>query len=127
MIYWNVFWKTFAQLATAVLGGALLLNWADESSYAANATIVGLGLLTAAVGGLVAAGWSYVKSPAESAVEKATRSLVQFLVAGLGVVAFNSVADLTSFPKLVVPLVIGAVLSFALTFFQNQGDVPAQV
>lgn len=117
---WNIFWRTFAQLAAGVMGAALLVDWTTD--YKTAGVTVGLGLLTAAVGGLVAAGWAYVKSPAETPLEKAVRSLIQFVVSGLGVIAFNSLADLTSFPKLAVPIAVGAVLSFGLTYFQNQTE-----
>lgn len=117
----NIFWRTFAQLATGVLSAALLVDWTTD--YKASATVVGLGLLTAAIGGAVAAGWAFVKSPAETPVQKAVRSLVQFVVSGIAAISINSVADLMSFPKLAVPIAVGAVLSFALTFLQNQGSV----
>jgi len=123
MSYWNIFWRTFAQLATGVMAAALVVDWTTE--WKASATTVGLGLLTALVGGLVAAGHAYVRTPAVSAVQKATRSLVQFVVAGAGVLAFNQVSDVIAVRNLAVPLAIGAVLSFALTFFQNQGAVEA--
>jgi hypothetical protein len=121
LTYGNIFWRTFAQLATGVLSAALLVDWTTD--YKASATVVGLGLLTALIGGVVAAGWAYVKSPADTPLQKAVRSLVQFVVSGVAAISINSVADLVSFPRLAVPIAVGAVLSFALTFLQNQGAV----
>jgi len=120
-LYWNIFWKTFAQLATGVMSAALLVDWSTD--YKPGLTTVGLGLLAAGIGGVVAAGHAYYGTPAADAIGKATRSFIQFFVGGLGAIALNSVADFTTLPKLAVPLAAGAVLSFALTFFQYQGAV----
>jgi hypothetical protein len=123
LTYWSIFWRTFAGLATAALLAAQGYDWAS-GDYKARATQLGFALLVALAGGLIAAGWAFVRSPAVTALDKAIRSAVQFVLgAGAGVVV-NTFADLVSVGKLVVPAIIGALLAFAVTYFSNQGTVP---
>jgi hypothetical protein len=123
LTYWSIFWRTFAGLATATLLAAQGYDWAS-GDYRAKIAQLGFGLLLALIGGLVAAGWAYVKSPAVTVLEKSVRSLVQYLLGAVGAVVINTTADLVTLPKLLVPGIIGAVLAFGLTYFSNQGTVP---
>lgn len=125
LTYWSIFWRTFAGLATATLLAAQGYDWA--SGYEANAKQLAFGLLLALIGGLLAAGYAYVQSPAVTALEKAVRSLIQYLLGAVGAVAINSFADLVALPKLLIPALIGAVLAFLVTYFSNQGTVPPAV
>jgi hypothetical protein len=124
-VYWSIFWRTFAAAAAVALSAALTWDWAATNAKVNAVQLVVL-LGAGAVAGLLAAGWAFVRSPAQTALDKAIRSLIETVVAGLGVIALNSVADWVALPKLLVPLVITAVGHFVLTFFQNQGTVPQQ-
>lgn len=123
MSYWSIFWRTFAQLSAAALLAVGGLDW-TASGFEASATTVGLALLGALVGGLVAAGWAFVSSPATTALEKAIRSAVQALIAVLAMFAYNSIGDVVNNGRLLVASIGGVVLAFLVTFFQNQGTVP---
>lgn len=121
--YWRIFWKTFAQGAAAVLVVVQGYDWATPD-YHQNLTSSAVLLGGVVVMALIATGYAYVKSPATTALQKATRSFVEWVVAGSATVAFNSVADLVSFVNLLVPLMIGAVLAFGVTYFMNQSSAP---
>lgn len=123
LTYWSIFWRTFAALATATLVAAQGYDWAS-GDYKTKVAQLGFGLLLALIGALTAAGWAYVRSPAVTALDKAIRSLVQYLLGAVGAVVINSFADLVSLPKLLVPAIIGAVIAFGLAYFSNQGTVP---
>jgi uncharacterized membrane protein YeaQ/YmgE (transglycosylase-associated protein family) len=120
---WSIFWRTFASLATATLVAAQGYDWAS-GDYRAKVAQLGFGLLLAVIGAAVAAGWAFVQTPAVTAIDKAVRSLVQYLLGAVGAVVINSFADFVALPKLLVPAIIGAVIAFALTYFSNQGTVP---
>jgi hypothetical protein len=121
--YVSIFVRTFAALATTALLAAQGYDWAS-GDYRTNATQLAFALLVALAGGLIAAGWAFVRSPAVTAMDKAVRSAVQWILgSGVGVVV-NSFADFVTIGKLVVPAIIGAVLAFAVTYFANQGTVP---
>lgn len=122
MTYWRIFWRTFATLAAAVLVGAQTYDWVNGDKRA-NVVLIGLGLIVAAIGATGAALWAFAGSPATSPIEKALRSAAQALAAGLAGVAINSVGDLVAMPAALVTLGIGVVLSFFLTYLQNQGAV----
>ena len=121
-VYWNIFWKTFAQMAAAALlavGGAELLLDINAQGMA-----ILLALLAAAVGGLVATGWAYVRAPADSAIEKALRSAAEKGIGVLVAIPINSAADLVTIPNLLIAGVGAVVLSGVVTYFQYQGAVP---
>jgi hypothetical protein len=120
LVYWNIFWKTFSQLASASLT-AIVLGDATLNSNA-SPELIGLALFTSFIGGLVAVGIAFVRSPATSALAKATRSAVEKLVALIVAIPINSTADIVTFPKLVLGGLTIVVLSFVITFFQNQGS-----
>lgn len=122
LTYWSIAWRTFAGLATATLVAAQGYDWATD--YKTNAKQLAFGLLLAAIGALIAAGWAYVNSPSVTALEKAVRSLVQYILGAVGAVVINSFADLVALPRLLIPALIGAVIAFGLTYFANQGTVP---
>lgn len=119
---WQVFWKTFAQLALATALAAQGYDWASggrKSSFA----VLGFGLLMAFLGALVAGVQVWLGSPAVTALEKAIRSFVQTIVGAIAALVINSVASVVEFTHLLVPLLISAALAFAVTYFQNQGTV----
>jgi hypothetical protein len=117
---WSIFWRTFAQLALAALLAVQGLNWQDPNTVKVNATNLGIALLGAVLGGVVAVLWAYVATPAATAVEKAIRSAVQAAAGGLGAIALNSVADVLSVGHLLVAVGVSVVFAFAITYFQNQ-------
>ena len=125
MTYWRIFWRTFAQLMLAVVVAAQALDWvSDQAAFTQNADKLGAMTLMALIGGLLAAGWAFVQTPATSAVQKGLRSGLEALLGGLGTIAINSFADITSLAALVVPPAVGVVLAFAFTFFQYQPAPP---
>jgi hypothetical protein len=122
MTLWNIFWRTFAQLAGAVLLGAQALDWVNGDKRT-NILLVGLGLLAALVGAVVAVLWAFGKSPATTALEKAFRSAAEALAGGLTGLVINSQTDWVTFGSALVALGTGVVLAFGITYFQNQGTV----
>lgn len=123
MLYVNIFFKTFAQLAATALVTAQGYSWAVEDAVV-SAETAGLGVLLAAIGALIAAGYAYVRSPATTALQKALRSGLQFLLGGASALVINTWADIVSVPSVLVPTVIGAVLAFLITYLQNQPAPP---
>jgi hypothetical protein len=119
MSYLSIFWRTFAQLASAFLVTVQGYDWAVEE-FEANIESVAVGLIAALLGATVAAGWAYVRSPASTALDRSIRSAVQWVLGGLGAVVINGWADLASLPSILVPTLIGAVIAFGITFLQNQ-------
>ncbi len=120
MVLFQVFWRTFAQLALAVLLASAGLNWADPEEAKVNAVTLGLGLLMAAVGGVVAVLWAWGLTPATTAMEKALRSAAQAAAGGLAGLVVNSVQDVLSLPTILIGIVIAVVFAFFITLFQYQ-------
>lgn len=108
--------RTFAALAGAALLAAQGYDWASGDAVRNNGYLLGLALLAAAIGAIVAAGWSFVGSPATSPLGKAIRAAIEKVVGGIGVVAFNSAAEVVDFGRLLPALAISAVLAFAITW-----------
>lgn len=119
-IYWQIFWKTFAQLAASGLLAYQGYN-VVQGNGTANLATLGFVLLAAALGAVVATGTAYWKSPATTAIQKAIRSGVQALTAGIATWALNSWQNVVSTEKLLIPLAISVGLAFAITYFQNAG------
>lgn len=117
---WSIFWRTFAQLSLAALLAVQGLNWTDPDTVKVNATNLGIALLAAVLGGLVAVLWAYGSSPASTAIEKAIRSAAQAAAGGLGAIVLNSVADVLTIGHLLVAVAVSVVFAFAITYFQNQ-------
>jgi hypothetical protein len=112
----GVFTRTFLVLAGAVLVAVQGLEWADSSLIGNNALTLGLGLLSAALGGLGAVAAAYLIHPSASKIEKAIRAFIEKILAGGIVVTFSSAADLVAFGKLLPALLIAAVFSFVITY-----------
>ncbi len=111
----GIFVRTFAALASAALVAVQGYDWAGGNAIANNGLVLALALGACVAGALIAAGWAFVRSPATSPVEKATRAFVEKVVAGVGVIAFNSVADVVALGQLLPPLLIGGAFAFAIT------------
>jgi hypothetical protein len=112
----GVFTRTFLVLAGSVLVAVQGLEWADSSLIGNNALTLGLGLLSAALGGLGAVAAAYLIHPSASKLEKSIRAFIEKLIAGGIVVTFSSVADLVDFGKLLPALLIAAAFSFVITY-----------
>lgn len=111
----GVFVRSFAQLAAAALIAVQGFDWASGDEIANNGYALGLALLAALIGALVAAGWSFVGTPATTPLGKAIRTAIEKIIGGIGVVAFNSAADVVQFGHILPPLLIAAALSFVIT------------
>lgn len=111
-----VFARTFAQLAGAALIAVQGYDWTSGDQIQNNGYILGLALLAAVIGAVIAAGWAFIGTPAATPVGKATRSAIEKVLGGLGAVAFNSVADVVEFSRLIPSLAIAAVLAFVITY-----------
>lgn len=120
---WTTFWRTFAQLALAGVLALQGLDWSDLGHVEANAFSVGLVILAAALGGLVAVLWAFAKSPASTALEKGLRSAAEVVAGGLGAVLVNESTDWVATEHLIIGLIGTAVMAFAVTYFQYQGGV----
>jgi hypothetical protein len=121
--YFRIFWKTFAALAAGALLAVQGLDFATSNGLRDNGTALGLALLMALIGGLVAAGQAFVRSPASTPIQKAVRSGVQATVGVLGAVILNQSADLFDLPRVLLAGASSIVLAFFITLFQNQGTV----
>lgn len=119
MKYWQILWRTFAQLAGAALITLQGLDWTVEG-FNASSSKAGLALVLAAIGALVAVGWAYVSSPASSGLQKAIRSAIEAILGGVGAVVVNTWADVVSLERIVVPTIVAAILAFGVTYFQYQ-------
>jgi len=119
MKYWQILWRTFAQLAGAALLTLQGLDWTVEG-FNASSSKAGLALVLALVGALVAVGWAYVGSPATTALQKATRSAVEAILGGVGAVVVNTWADVVALDRIVVPTIVAAILAFGVTYFSYQ-------
>lgn len=122
LTYWSIFWRTFSALELAVIGAAVTWDWASD--FKTNATKLLFLTLAPFIGAVAAAIWSYVRTPAVTAVEKALRAFAQAIAGGLAAVVINVPADVVALPNLLVSLGIAAVGAFLVTFFSNQGTVP---
>lgn len=122
LTYWSIFWRTFSALELAVVTAAMTWDWASD--FKANAAKLMLLTVAPFLGALGAAFYAAGKSPAVTAIGKAVRAFFQAVGGGIAVIGINSFADVIALPNLLVPLIITAVLSFAVTFFSAQGTVP---
>lgn len=112
----GIFARTFAAMAGATLLAAQGYVWTTSAEYRENALIIGLGLLAAAVAGLLAVGAALVAGASPTRNGRAVRAFLEKLIAGVGVVAFNEVADVITFGKLLPPLLVASILAFAVTW-----------
>jgi len=122
--YWKIFWRTFAQLALAVLLVIQVPDLVDSTWIRNTAEATGLGLAASLLGAVVAVLWAYIGTPAATALGKAFRSAAQALAGTLGGLVLTQTSDLLTVPKVIVGGLISIVLAFAITYFQNQGPVP---
>jgi hypothetical protein len=116
----GVFARTFLVLAGSVLLAVQGLAWADKTLIGNNALTLGLGLLSAVIGALLAVAAAYLVRPSGSKLEKAVRAFLEKVIAGIGVVTVSSLADLVAFGKLLPPLLIAALFSFLITFASTE-------
>ena len=112
----GVFSRTFLVMAGSVLVAVQGLEWVNPDLLGNNVLTLGLGLLSAAVGGALAVAAAYLIHPSASKLEKSIRAFLEKLLAGVGVVTFSSLADLVAFGKLLPPLLIASVFAFAITY-----------
>jgi len=112
----GVFTRTFLVLAGAVLVAVQGLEWADPTLIGNNVLTLGLGLLSAAIGGVLAVAAAYLIHPSASKLEKAIRAFLEKIVSAGLVITFSTVADLVAFGKLLPPLLVAAAFSFVITF-----------
>lgn len=111
------FWRTFAAGMVGVLGSVYALQATGD--YRAATVMLGLGIATAVLAGALAGLQALLNKSPSAPIWKAVATAGQVVIAGLGAVVFNSVADLTSFPKLALTVGLSAVLAGAQSFFQN--------
>lgn len=123
-VYWSIFWRTFAQLAVPAIVAAQGYDWVNgDTRY--NASLLGFALLVAFIGGVSAAGYAWLKEPATTTLQKATRSAVQAALGVLVALPTNAATDIVQWPALLAGSVSVIAGAFVLTWFQNQGELPA--
>jgi ABC-type amino acid transport system permease subunit len=123
--YLTIFFRTFAGLALVALLAAQGADWTDTGDFAVTAQVLAFALLMAAIGGLIAALWAFVASPAGSTLGRSLRSAVQaFLGTPIAALVIDSPDDFDSLPELILPAVIAAVLAFAVTYLSNFAPAP---
>jgi hypothetical protein len=125
MSYWSIFWRTFAQLfAPFVL---VAMGAAQVGDYRLTTEQLVVGAVISVIGGLVAVGAAWRWGAATDAVHKAVRSVVEKLIAGAATLTVTTLADIVSLPRMLWPVIVGAIGAGVLTYFQNQGAPLAPV
>lgn len=112
--------RTFAAAAVGVLVPVVAAFQAGD--YKTGGTVLTLGLATAALAAVLSAAGAAAGLVADSPIGKALATFLQFVVAGLGTVVFNTFADVVAFPRLALPIVVAALAAAAQTFFQNLAE-----
>jgi hypothetical protein len=56
---------------------------------------------------------------ADTPIMKALNTFWQVLAGGIAPVVFNQLSDVVNFPRLAIPILVGAVVAAAQTFFQT--------
>jgi len=113
--------RTFAASMVGVLGAVVIA--AQASDYHAGLVVLTVGVVVAALAGLV----SFLQNSAEVLVadtpaKKALATFLQFLAAGLGTVAVATLTDIVELPKVLVPMLVAAVVAAAQTFAQTSAE-----
>lgn len=121
---WTIFWRTFAQLALAVVLAVQGLDWVSSGGRKSSSTVLLLGLFSAFIGAIAAVLWAWSSTPAGSAIQKAFRSGAQAAAGGLAAIVINETSDFYSLSKVLTAVVVSVVFAFAITFFQNQESPP---
>ena len=116
------FFRTFSAAMVGVMGAALLVNWTTE--YKVGLIQLALGTLTAALAGVAAYFLALSGRQADSPAMKALNTFWQILAGGIAPVIIAEVADLVTLPRILVPVVVGAVVGAAQTFFQTSLEPP---
>lgn len=125
MEYVSIFTKTAGALALTVFLAAQTLDWSDKEKVIASGTIVAFGLLGALVGGLIAVAWSFVGTPATTALGKALRSAVQALLAlPIAGIVIKETSDFVTVQKLLIPTACAVVLAFLVSYLSNRNPAP---
>ena len=121
------FWRTFAAGMVGVLGSVGLLTAAGD--YRAAGLVLGLGVATAVLAGVVSYAMYVADSIANATTPfmKAAYTFLQMAVAGLGTVTFATVTDLVNFPKALATLGLAALVASLQTFFQNSAEADTPV
>lgn len=114
--------RTFAAAMTGVLGAAVVADWTAD--FNASATILALGLIAAALAGLVAFLSAAGGLTATTTLGKAVVTAAQFAATGLATVGL---ADLTEaaaidFGKAVLKVAIAAVFAGLATLAVNASE-----
>lgn len=114
--------RTFLASMAAVLASVVAVDWTVD--YRTGLTVLGLGVITSLVAGVIAYGTAYTQLAATTVWGKALNTFWQFVVAGLGTVV---VADLTGdairdFGVAVLRVVIGGAVSALATAALNGSE-----
>lgn len=123
-LLWTIFWRTFAQLALAVILAVQGLDWVTSGGRKSSSTVLLLGLLAAFIGAVASVLWAWAATPAVSAIQKAFRSAAQAAAGGLGAIVLNQASDFYNLGKVLAAVLVAVVFAFGITFFQNQGAPP---
>ena len=123
-LLWTIFWRTFAQLALAVVLAVQGLDWVTNEGRKSSSTVLLLGLLAAFIGAVAAVLWAWAATPAVSAIAKAFRSAAQAAAGGLAAIVLNEASDFYSLGKVLGAVLVSVIFAFAITYFQNQGAPP---
>lgn len=124
MVYFNIFWRTFAALESAVLVAAMAWDWADVTNFKVNVGKLAFLSLAPLAGAVGAAVYAWRNTPATTAFGKAIRAAVEKAGAGVALLVVNNWADVLTLPNLLVPILIATVLSFVVTLLSYQGQPP---
>jgi len=121
----TLFLNSAAAVALTVLIAAQTYDWASEN-FANSAETTAWGLLGAAIVGVIAVGWAYATSPAETRLGKALRQTVQ-VVLGLPIagIVLDEVSDFVALGDLIVPTISLAILAFVVSYLRNGGIIAA--
>lgn len=113
----QTFTKTFVELFVPYVVVAVAA--AETADYRLTVTQLVIGAVIGLAGGLVALFWLVAQGPAGTRLAKAIRSAAEKAAVGLGALVVNEVADIVALPRLLVPVAVGVVGAFAITWLMN--------
>jgi len=115
--------RTFLSGLAGVALTAAGIQWATD--YRVGVVVVGLALLTVLVAAVAAFFLAYKDMTFDSALGKAFAQFAQMVGAGLGVLVFNTLADVVANATAIRTLLVTAALSALSTFLLNKSEETA--
>lgn len=127
-MYRSIFLKTAGALALTALLTAQGYNWAcdaaDNCAALSSASLLAFALGVALLGGLIAVGWSFYRTPAVTPLGRGIRNAIQAVLSAPIVAALLNVKngrDVFVLAPLIGPTIGAVILAFAIGYIGNSG------